>query len=66
MSNIRSQYIAILNLEKERNLALEEMSEILGFDVTFSDEMIIKNATDLFLKQYTKEMMDKLAGVMNG
>ena len=60
MSEIRRKFFEILRLEKERNLALEEISELIGFDISFSSELIIKNATDTFLKLRTKEKIQEL------
>jgi|TARA_R100001463_G_scaffold42066_1_gene88328 DNA-binding ferritin-like protein (Dps family) len=50
----------ILALEKERNKALKEMEGILGFDISFSDEMVMRNARDTFAKAYDKELKEKL------
>ena len=33
-----------LKIEQERQLAMQELSQILGYDVTFSKEEIIRNA----------------------
>ena len=33
-----------LNIERERNLLMKDLSEILGYDVTFSEEEMYNNA----------------------
>ena len=50
-----------LAIEKERQLALEELSEILGFDVTFSEEEMLNNASESFSKEVTKQMKKEAA-----
>lgn len=45
-----------LNIEKQRQLALQEASEILGFDISFSEEEIIKNATESYSKAIAEQM----------
>ena len=36
------------------------MEDIIGFDVSFSDEMVMRNARDAFTKAYEKELKEKL------
>jgi DNA-binding ferritin-like protein (Dps family) len=45
-----------LDIEKERQLALKDVSEILGIDITFSDEEMLKNAEENFTKAISKKM----------
>jgi len=45
-----------LDIEKERQLALKELSEILGIDITFSDEEMVKNAEENFVKAINKKI----------
>jgi DNA-binding ferritin-like protein (Dps family) len=49
-----------LDIEKERQLALQELSEILGIDITFSDEEIRKNAEENFAKNFNKKIEKEL------
>tara|TARA_R100000988_G_C3978430_1_gene155497 strand:+ start:708 stop:902 length:195 start_codon:yes stop_codon:yes gene_type:complete len=53
-------YLAILKIEKERNEVLKELEEDIGFDVSFSDEQVMKNATEKFMKAYEKELKEKI------
>ena len=54
------KYLEILKKEKERNELLKELENIVGFDVSFSDEMVMKNARDAFAKAYDEELKEKL------
>ena len=45
-----------LDIEKERQLALKDVSEILGIDITFSDEEMLKTAEENFTKAISKKM----------
>ena len=53
-------YLAILKIEKERNALLKEMQDEIGFDISFSDEQVTKNATEKFMKVYEKELKEKI------
>lgn len=54
------KYLEILKKEQERNELLKELEDIVGFDVSFSDEMVMKNARDAFAKAYDEELKEKL------
>jgi|TARA_B100001939_G_C16944793_1_gene619805 DNA-binding ferritin-like protein (Dps family) len=54
------KYLEILKKEQERNELLKELEDIVGFDVSFSDEMVMQNARDAFAKAYDKELKEKL------
>ena len=45
-----------MDIEKERQLALKELSEILGIDITFSDEEMVKNAEENFVNAINKKI----------
>lgn len=53
-------YLEILKKEQERNELLKEISVSVGFDISFSDEMVMQNARDAFAKAYDKELKEKL------
>ena len=55
-----SKFLEILKKEQERNELLKDMEDIIGFDVSFSDEMVMRNARDAFTKAYDKELKEKL------
>jgi DNA-binding ferritin-like protein (Dps family) len=50
-----------LEIEKERQLALQELSEILGIDITFSDEEMRRNAEENFVKSFNKKIEKELS-----
>jgi len=49
-----------LDIEKERQLALKDLSEILGIDITFSDEEMKRNAEENFAKSFNKKIEKEL------
>jgi len=50
----------MLNLEKERQLATQELSQLLGIDISFSDEEVIKNAEEQTIKHIEKKLAEKI------
>tara|TARA_R100001440_G_scaffold22324_1_gene36489 strand:- start:27 stop:233 length:207 start_codon:yes stop_codon:yes gene_type:complete len=50
----------MLSIEKERQLATQELSQLLGIDISFSDEEVIKNAQDKTIKHIEKELIKKI------
>jgi len=50
----------MLNLEKERQLATQELSQLLGIDISFSDEEVIKNAEEQTVKHIEKKLVEKI------
>lgn len=45
-----------LEIEKERQLAMQELSQILGYDISFSEEEIVKNAEQAFAKAVSESI----------
>lgn len=58
MSDVRRRFMQILALEKERNEVLKELKDSVGFDISFSDEAVLENATAVFAEQYQKELAE--------
>jgi DNA-binding ferritin-like protein (Dps family) len=54
----------LLRIEKERNLAMKELSESLGFDISFSEDEIMKNAMDAYEKYINRELTKEVEGWM--
>ena len=50
-----------LDIEKERKAAMVELSMILGIDISFSEDEILKNAQDSFERQIQKELMEAIS-----
>jgi len=53
-----NRYLAI---EKERQAALQEVSEILGFDISFSEEEMINNASESYSKAVSEQIKKEAA-----
>tara|TARA_R110001592_G_scaffold224032_4_gene479628 strand:+ start:4690 stop:4902 length:213 start_codon:yes stop_codon:yes gene_type:complete len=49
-----------IEIEKERNKLMEDLSDQLGFDVTFSDEEVFNNALDRMNKELGIEINKEL------
>ena len=64
MSLLRKRFLQILEMERERNEDLKEMKDSIGFDISFSDDMIFQNALDTFTKEYTKELRESVLSWM--
>ena len=64
MSLLRKSFLHILEMERERNEALKEMKDSIGFDISFSDDMVFQNALDTFTKEYTKELRESVLSWM--
>lgn len=46
----------LINIQKERQLAMQELSQSLGIDISFSDDEVLKFA----LEAYEKEINEKI------
>ena len=56
-SNINiKEFQEYLDIEKERQLALKDVSEMLGIDITFSDKEMLKNAEENFTKAINRKI----------
>jgi len=53
-----------LNIQKERQLAMKELSQILGIDISFSEKEIIQNAQEEYAKYVTKEIEKEVSSLM--
>jgi hypothetical protein len=51
-----SKFDEFLEAEKQRQLAMAEVSKMIGVDVTFSDKEIIRNAEEKFSKYVSEEV----------
>ena len=50
-----------LDIEKEKQKAMVELSEILGFDISFSNEEMLKNAEENFVKNLSKQISEEFS-----
>lgn len=53
-----------LEIQRERQLAMEELSKLIGADISFSEEEIIKNANEEFIKYVEKEIEKEVSLLM--
>jgi hypothetical protein len=51
-----SKFNELLQIQKERQLAMKEASEALGIDISFSDDEIMKFALEAYEKHINKEL----------
>jgi len=51
-----SKFNELLQIQKERQLAMKELSESLGTDITFSDDEVIKFAMEAYEKEINKQI----------
>lgn len=49
-----------LEIEMERQKAMQELSEVLGIDVSFSKKEMIKNAEENFSRALSQKISDDL------
>ena len=49
-----------LNIQKERQLVMKDLSEQIGIDISFSDEEVIRNAEEAFCKDVEKKITEEL------
>ena len=53
-----SLFKKFLEIEMERQKAMQELSEVLGIDVSFSNKEMIKNAEENFSRALSKKISD--------
>ena len=51
-----SKFRELISIQKERQLAMQEISESIGMDISFSDEEVIKFATEAYEKLIEKKI----------
>ena len=54
--SLTKDFNKFLVIQKERQLATRELSEILGIDISFSDEEAIKYAEESFTIAFNKQI----------
>ena len=53
-----------LNIQKERQLVLQELSEELGYDISFSDDEVMQFAEEEYAKYIQKEVTKEVSAWM--
>jgi len=54
------EFKKFLEIEKERQLATQELSETLGIDISLSDEEVMQNAQESFAKSYSNRIKEEV------
>tara|TARA_R100000742_G_C4268334_1_gene86694 strand:- start:844 stop:1056 length:213 start_codon:yes stop_codon:yes gene_type:complete len=52
------KFTEFLEIQRERQLAMQELSQVLGIDISFSDEEIIEYATEQY-ENYVNSQVEK-------
>jgi len=61
MKDLIADFKRLLENEKERNETLKEIQAEIGFDISFSDEQVFKNAMDRFTLQLDKKIAEEIS-----
>tara|TARA_R100001015_G_C4632716_1_gene196638 strand:+ start:3010 stop:3216 length:207 start_codon:yes stop_codon:yes gene_type:complete len=64
--DISQKFEKYLEIEKERNLQMLEVSRLLGVDFTFSEEEIIKNVEQKIADYMEKTLQEKFKKMVEG
>ena len=59
-----SKFNELLKIQKERQLAMKELSESLGTDITFSDDEVMKFALEEYQKSIEKQINSEVENWM--
>jgi hypothetical protein len=54
----------LYEIEKERQLAMKELSEQLGYDISFSDNEVMQNAIQSYNKYINKTIEQEVLSLM--
>jgi|TARA_R100001509_G_scaffold8336_1_gene4736 deoxyinosine 3'endonuclease (endonuclease V) len=60
IDRLTSRFDELVEIEKERNELLKDLTDILGFDISFSDEQIIQNAKDVLAIETKKVLKSEV------
>tara|TARA_B100000963_G_scaffold144583_1_gene125937 strand:- start:109 stop:315 length:207 start_codon:yes stop_codon:yes gene_type:complete len=64
--DISQKFEKYLEIEKERNLQMLEVSRLLGVDFTFSEEELIKNVEQKIADYMEKTLQEKFKKMVEG
>jgi hypothetical protein len=51
---------AYLKVQKERQLVMQDLSEQIGIDISFSENEMIRNAEEAYVKDVEKQLAEEL------
>ena len=55
-----SKWKELIEIQKERKLAMDVLSEQLGIDISFSDEEVMKYAEEAYAKHIEEQVFDEV------
>lgn len=55
----------LVEIHEERQKAMAELSSILGYDITFSDEEFLQNIADQYSESIIKDMENRMLEAIN-
>jgi len=55
-----SKWKELIEIQKERKLAMDVLSEQLGIDISFSDEEVMKFAEEAYSKHIEEQVLDEV------
>ena len=64
--DLKQKFEKYLEIEKERNLQMLEVSRLLGVDFTFSEEEMIQNAEQKIVEYMEKTLQEKIDKAFEG
>ena len=64
--DLKQKFEKYLEIEKERNLQMLEVSRLLGVDFTFSEEEMIQNAEQKIVEYMEKTLQEKIDKTFEG
>lgn len=64
--DLKRKFEKYLEIEKERNLQMLEVSRLLGVDFTFSEEEMIQNAEQKIVEYMEKTLQEKIDKAFEG
>ena len=56
MRNYHQRLTELIRIQEERNLILKELQNILGFDISFSEDDVLNNAIDVLSAELVKDI----------
>jgi len=56
MRNYHQRLTELIRIQEERNLILKELQDILGFDISFSEDDVLNNAIDVLSAELVKDI----------
>ena len=56
MRNYHQRLTELIRIQEERNLILKELQDTLGFDISFSEDDVLKNAIDVLSAELVKDI----------